>query len=80
MGFRAYLAHDAIGTGRSQIDALPSNATTVDLPSNTLLGSFSHVLVYTFSDLAEQTTPVATLVEDAGLVVSEAQVDKVLDP
>ena len=47
--------------------------TTVDLPSNTILGSFSHVLVYTVSDLAEQTTPVATLIEDAGLVVSEAR-------
>eukprot|EP00435_Cladocopium_sp_Y103_P001705 s5007_g1.t1 len=73
IGFRAYLAKDATGTGRSQIGGqLEWNATMVDLPDNTVPADYTHVVVYTVSALVEQSTPVATTIEDAGLTVSEA--------
>lgn len=55
--------------------------TMVDLPSNTPVEDYTHILVYTVSNLVEQTTPVATNIEDAGLIVSEACVEStILNP
>ncbi|CAK9061353.1 Uncharacterized protein SCF082_LOCUS32161, partial [Durusdinium trenchii] len=73
VGFRAYLAQDAIGTGSlPKLMKASLKWTMVDLPSNTPVEDYTHILVYTVSNLVEQTTPVATNIEDAGLIVSEA--------
>ncbi|CAE7249407.1 unnamed protein product, partial [Symbiodinium necroappetens] len=46
--------------------------TSLDLDSNTLVDDFSHVVVYTVSELVEQTTPAFAEIVDKGLTAREA--------
>ena len=63
--YRAYLATSAAGADKSQIAsavAVGTNAVAVD--ENTAKGSYTHIVVYSKSTLAEQTTPASVAIED----------------
>jgi len=61
-----YLAKDAAGTQRSQVQSDVSVITnTFLLPAHTYQGLHTHIVLYMHSSLAEQSTPAATLVLDA---------------
>ncbi|CAE6912023.1 unnamed protein product [Symbiodinium natans] len=63
--YKAYLAADDVGTGKSQIgDDLP-----IDVSEETPLSDFTHVTVYTKSALGEQTTPVSAALSDTSFFV-----------
>jgi uncharacterized OB-fold protein len=55
----AYLASDASGTGSSPIETVSLGTNEISVPSDTPIGSHTHILVYTKSSNLEQTTPVA---------------------
>ncbi|CAK9114855.1 unnamed protein product [Durusdinium trenchii] len=58
-GYYVYLAEDATGTGRSLVGQANSASSQLTVPDGTALGSFSYLLVYTASALAEASTPKA---------------------
>ncbi|CAE7214140.1 icmt [Symbiodinium sp. CCMP2592] len=73
IAYRVYLATDELGSGRSMVGSdVASNLTSLDLDSNTLVDDFSHIVVYTVSELVEQTTPAFVEVVDKGLTAREA--------
>ncbi|CAJ1450045.1 unnamed protein product, partial [Effrenium voratum] len=72
-GYYVYLAEDATGTGRSLLGQAAAAASSLEVPDSpglsgrggrTALGSFTHVLVYTASTLAEASTPKAVSITD----------------
>ncbi|CAE7504323.1 PIF1, partial [Symbiodinium sp. KB8] len=65
-----YLSEDTQGAGRSQIQAGQASADTIELAAETALRSFRHILVFTRSSLAEQSTPVAFPISDTGRYVA----------
>jgi len=67
-----YLATSSDGTGRIQIDGeLEAGTNQVSIPTDTALGSFGFVVVYTSSSLAEQTSPSFLLISDVAASVSD---------
>lgn len=59
--FQVYAAQSSSGSGRLQFGgALTLTDTTVDIPADTPTQSFTHVVLYARSTLAEQTTPAAS--------------------
>lgn len=74
--YRAFLASDATGGGRSQIgEDIWAPLTQTNLSAEQPLVSFSHLLVYTASQLVEQSTPNASAISDTVRVVSNIQFD-----
>lgn len=75
-----YLAASPVGTGRSIVGQVAEGTYSTELPPGTAVASFTHVVVYTKTALAEQTTPVALAISDTGGTVLTAEfVDKDLD-
>ncbi|CAK9114761.1 unnamed protein product [Durusdinium trenchii] len=75
-----YLAEDAQGLGRSQVDLVPQGQTLTLLPPETAMMNFSFVLIYARSALAEQTTPsYLALVDEAPVVFNISLEDLDLD-
>ncbi|CAJ1408191.1 unnamed protein product, partial [Effrenium voratum] len=72
-GYGVYLAADTEGTGRSKvsIEAVGTHETTV--PDSTAVGSFTHVLVYSRSEVLQQSTPSSTLISDVSAQVSAVE-------
>jgi hypothetical protein len=69
--YRIYVSPAPSGTGRSlSLDSVPVGTNQGAIPADTFLAGYKHVLVYTESSLAEQTTPVATALFDRDLSVS----------
>ncbi|CAE8581857.1 unnamed protein product, partial [Polarella glacialis] len=62
--YSAYLAESSSGTNRSQVGADVSS-TQVSIAAESPLDSYTHIVVYTKSTLAEQTTPAAVTLSDA---------------
>jgi len=79
--YKAYLSADAAGASKSQIgDDVPRDVSDILLSTETALNDFGHVIVFTRSALAEQTTPVSTQISDTSFfVVEESFVDLDLD-
>ncbi|CAE7297577.1 PIF1, partial [Symbiodinium necroappetens] len=65
-----YLSEDTQGAGRSQIQAGQASADTIELAAETALRSFRHILVFTRSSLAEQSTPMAFPISDTDRYVA----------
>ncbi|CAJ1450024.1 unnamed protein product [Effrenium voratum] len=83
VGYRMYLATDASGAGRTQVGSeVPVGGNVQMVPAETALGDFTHLVVYTRSALAEQSTPVAPLGSDRWLplVDNVAQVTDIIFP
>jgi len=80
--YRVYFATSAVGTGRSQLGQdVPAGTNTAYVPDNFQSLSVSHILLYTRSSLAEQTTPVALeFIDDAIEVENITFTDEDLDP
>ncbi|CAE7663589.1 PIF1 [Symbiodinium sp. CCMP2592] len=69
-GYKVYLANSSQGQGRQEIGFLESATDTgLEVPDNTALEGFRALLVYTFSSLAEQTTPVAQSLSDVSVTI-----------
>ncbi|CAL1130807.1 unnamed protein product [Cladocopium goreaui] len=66
--YNIYLATDYFGSNRQFL--LSSTKPGADVPPETALGSFSHLVIYTSSSLAEQSTPVSFLLSDAFAIVA----------
>ena len=63
--YSVYLARDSGGAEKSRVGAdVPYGATQIPLPADTALASFSHIVVYLKSALAEQTVPQAIAIND----------------
>eukprot|EP00434_Breviolum_minutum_P013777 symbB.v1.2.012153.t1/scaffold793.1/size162056/2 len=74
--YRAFLALDSVGLQRSQIGediAAPQSET--NLSAEQPLANFTHLVVYTASQLVEQTTPNASAISDTVRVVSKIHFD-----
>ena len=68
--FLVYVATGAAGAGRSHLGTITSNPLAAALPADKPIESYTHVLVYAASALAEQTTPGALEIEDEAASVS----------
>lgn len=69
--YNVYLAEDASGTGRLHL----ANFSVLDaknflVPADTALASFTHVLVYPASAIAEKSTTVSLLIDDTSASVT----------
>eukprot|EP00930_Biecheleria_cincta_P063827 TRINITY_DN4935_c0_g3_i1.p1 TRINITY_DN4935_c0_g3~~TRINITY_DN4935_c0_g3_i1.p1 ORF type:complete len:2865 (+),score=453.67 TRINITY_DN4935_c0_g3_i1:925-8595(+) len=65
--YAAYLARDETGLDRVAVPGVHNftvGTNEIDVPSGTALGPLSHLLVYTASELGEQTTPTALRIAD----------------
>ena len=76
-----YLATSSSGTGKWHVQSdVEVGTNELAMLSDTALGSNTHLVVYTKSSLAEQTTPAALTLSDVSSSVSNvAFVDKDLD-
>jgi hypothetical protein len=72
--YTVYLASSAAGASKSRIGAdpmgVPEGTLTISISADTPVGSQSHVVVFTRSPLAEQTTPAAISLIDISADVS----------
>ena len=67
--YAVYMAESDAGATRSQVGGLVAAGTyQTSLAVNTLAAAFTHLVVYTKSTLAEQTTPVGLALEDDAFV------------
>mmetsp|Transcript_80879 Transcript_80879/g.203437 ORF Transcript_80879/g.203437 Transcript_80879/m.203437 type:complete len:1087 (+) Transcript_80879:96-3356(+) len=64
VGYTVYWAEDAAGSVKAVITSLPAGSVSHDIVANTPITSKTHVLVYSLSSLAEQSTPVAHAILD----------------
>eukprot|EP00928_Gymnodinium_smaydae_P001477 TRINITY_DN10542_c2_g1_i1.p1 TRINITY_DN10542_c2_g1~~TRINITY_DN10542_c2_g1_i1.p1 ORF type:complete len:3412 (-),score=718.22 TRINITY_DN10542_c2_g1_i1:80-9991(-) len=86
--YRAFMALDEAGNGRSVLGTVPVGTTVVAVPENLPVFSsgpssdkWTHVIVYSESDLAEHTTPaILPLYDSNGAVLSLEFPDRDLDP
>lgn len=67
-----YLGENAYGKDRSLLGNVSESTFEFFVPLDTLIDNFTHLLVYSKSDLAEMTTPAALLIKD-----SVAEVDNI---
>ncbi|CAE8611043.1 unnamed protein product [Polarella glacialis] len=76
IAYRAYLAVDVYGTGRSQMgmDLTPTSVKTY-VPADVQIKPYTVMLVYTASRLTEQTTPTVVALSDTISVVSSVEFD-----
>ncbi|CAK9114759.1 unnamed protein product [Durusdinium trenchii] len=71
VSYMVYLATDPFGAGRVQVGEVPLGGSSQLLLPETTLDAFSHVVVYSKSILAEQSTPVAFSIVDNVAQVSD---------
>eukprot|EP00434_Breviolum_minutum_P004419 symbB.v1.2.003894.t1/scaffold217.1/size263214/4 len=64
ISYNVYLSSDALGGGRVQVDEVLLGGSSQLLLPETSLDPFTHVVVYSRSILAEQSTPVALSIVD----------------
>ncbi|CAK9114781.1 unnamed protein product [Durusdinium trenchii] len=70
--YLVYLAEDAVGTARSQVEtAVPVGTNELQLSANTPRLNFTHFLVYTETSWQEQSTPASLAFQDAVAVAGE---------
>eukprot|EP00439_Symbiodinium_sp_Y106_P041770 s2503_g5.t1 len=76
-----YLAENAFGIRRSQLGPeLPKEATSQEVPPDTLRLSFNHFTIFTKSTLAEQTTPAAlAFFDEFAMAANMSFIDEDLD-
>ena len=56
--YNVYLATGSVGSGRSQISvSISAGSNQITLPTETSTLAFTHIVVYTASELVEQSTP-----------------------
>ncbi|CAE7216619.1 unnamed protein product, partial [Symbiodinium sp. CCMP2456] len=78
--YEVYLAEDSNGTNRSYLGNVSVGTNSFDVPAETGLQSFSHLVVYTRSPLVEQSTPEALrIIETVASVSAISFVDLDLD-
>lgn len=69
--YNVYLAEGASGAGRLHLATLPAlGARSFLVPADTALASFTHVLVYPASAIAEKSTTESLLIDDTSASVS----------
>ncbi|CAE7648203.1 unnamed protein product [Symbiodinium necroappetens] len=78
--YEVYLAEDRNGTNRSYLGNI-SDGASFDVPADTALEAFSHLVVYARSELVEQSTPAAArrIVDTVASVSAVSFVDLDLD-
>ncbi|CAE7861988.1 unnamed protein product, partial [Symbiodinium necroappetens] len=76
-----YLAENAFGIRRSQLgQELPKEATSQEVPPDTLRLAFNHFTIFTKSTLAEQTTPAAlAFFDEFAMAANMSFIDEDLD-
>ncbi|CAE6912079.1 unnamed protein product [Symbiodinium natans] len=78
--YEVYFAEDRSGTNRSYLGNVSVGINSFDVPPDTPLRSFSHLVVYARSELAEQTTPAAVrIIESVASVSAVNFIDLDLD-
>ncbi|CAJ1389091.1 unnamed protein product [Effrenium voratum] len=73
--YRAFLAEDELGAGRSQGQDVMAPSLEANLSAELPLEDFTHLVVYTASRLVEQTTPTASELSDTVRVVPRISFD-----
>jgi hypothetical protein len=75
LSYTVFLATNALGAGRTLVSSLSVGSNEAALPAETPRSSWTHVVVYSRSHMAEQSTPVAVAIVDTNSPVSNVTFD-----